>query len=182
MTGFEQRYFENVTAAVEQVETRTSAELVVAVYPQSGRYRDVDYLVGAIFAFGWLLFAVFNPWFVHPGYVIPFEAAALFGFGVFTGTHLPALRLYLTTKRRRDTQVRDAAASRFVADGVSNTRERTGLLIYLSRLERRLEVIPDIGIVDTIGPDVWSECLFDLHQVTAADDPAEALLDGVDRL
>jgi len=182
MTQFDQRYFENVTAAVERVETRTSAELVVAVYPQSGRYRDVDYLVGAIFAFVWLLFAVFNPWFVHPGYVIPFEAAVLFGVGVLTGANVPALRLYMTTKRRRDRQVRDAAASMFVADGVGNTRERTGVLIYLSRLERQLEVIADIGIVDTITPEDWSECLFALHNVGTADDPAEALLVGIDRL
>ncbi len=182
MTGFDQLYFENVTKAVEQVETRTSAELVVAVYPQSGQYRDADYLSGVLFALGWLLFAVFNPWFVHPAQAIPFEAAVLFGLGVLTSAHVPQLRLCLTTKRRRDRQVRDAAASMFVVDGVGNTRERTGVLLYMSRLERQLEVIADIGIVDTIPPEDWSECLFALHNVGTADDPAEALLVGIDRL
>ena len=102
MTQFDQHYFENVTRAVEQIEAQTSAELVVAVYPQSGGYRDVDYLSGVLFAFGWLLFAVFNPWFVHTGFVIPFEVAVLFGVGTLTSAHVPGWRLCLTTQRRMD--------------------------------------------------------------------------------
>lgn len=182
MTRFDQSYFDTVTETVELAETKTSAELVVAVFPQSGGYRDVDYLWGGILALIWLLFVVFNPWFVHPDFAIPLETALFFGIGSVISSALPWLRRCLTTTARRDDQVRAAASCMFVTDGVANTRARTGVLIYLSRLEQQLEVIADIGIVENVKTDVWNECVFELKHVAAANDPAEALLNGIRRM
>lgn len=69
MTRFDRRYFDSVTTSVKQAEVRTSAELVVAVYPRSGRYRDVDILCGGLATLAWLLFIVFNSWIEHPDFM-----------------------------------------------------------------------------------------------------------------
>lgn len=182
MSGFDTGYFDRITQTVEDIETQTSAEVVVAIHPQSGRYRDADYLCGSIFAIAWLLFAVFNPWFVHPAAMLPFEAAALFGIGAISSINMPQLRLWLTTRERRDGQVRTAAGFLFVEDGVANTRERTGVLIYLSRLEQQIEVIADIGILDRIDAAEWNACVFELHKAATADDAAEALVAGLNHV
>ena len=38
MKRFTEEFFDDVTAAVEEAEERTSAELVVTIHPQSGNY------------------------------------------------------------------------------------------------------------------------------------------------
>lgn len=179
MTRFDQAYFDRVTATVDDIETKTSAEIVVAIYPQSGSYRDADLLCGALAAFGWLLFAIFNPWFVHPAWLLPVELGVIFGIGMLTSFNVPKLRNCLTTKQRREEQVRTSAAGQFVEDGVTNTRGRTGLLIYLSRLEQQVEVLADTGILDRVAATAWNETVFELHKAATAADPAEALLTGL---
>jgi putative membrane protein len=182
MQRFNQGYFESLTRAVEQAETKTAAEVVVAVRPQSGRYADVDYLFGGLVALVGLLFIVFNPWTWHPANLLPVEMAVLFAIGTLGCSVSPPLRRLLTTGKRRQSQLREAAAALFVEEGVANTRARTGVLVYVSLLERQVEVIPDVGITGHVQPDVWSHCLFELKKIGSAPDAAQALLDGIRRL
>jgi putative membrane protein len=43
--------------------------------------------------------------------------------------------------------VRLAAEAAFYRDGVGHTRERTGVVVFISLLERRVEVVADAGIL-----------------------------------
>jgi putative membrane protein len=52
----------------------------------------------------------------------------------------------------------------FYEAGVANTGAEMGLLIYLSLLERRLEIIADRGILSATPPLKWNGCVFALHQ------------------
>jgi uncharacterized membrane protein len=106
MQRFSQGYFDSVTRAVEQAEAKTSAEVVVAIHPQSGRYRDVDYLFGGLLALAGLVFIVFNPWTLHPAYMLPVELSALFVIGTLGCSVCSPLRRPLTTARRRESQLR----------------------------------------------------------------------------
>lgn len=182
MQRFSQGYFDSVTRAVEEAETNTSAEVVVAIRPQSGRYADADYLFGGLVALAGLLFIVFNPWTWHPAYLLPVEMVVLFVIGTLGCSACPPLRRRLTTEKRRQRQMREAAATLFLEEGVANTRARTGVLVYLSLLERQVEVIADMGITHGVKPDVWSRCLFELRRIGSAADVAQSLLDGIRRL
>jgi len=182
MNRFSRDDFDRVTRAVEEAETKTAAEVVVAIHPQSGTYRDVDYLFGLFAALAGLVFIVFNRWTLHPAQFLPLEMAALFGLGALGCSMCPFLRRNLSTGKRRESQVRGMAATLFVEEGVANTRARTGVLLYLSRLEQQVEVIADVGILNRVEPQAWSRCLFDLKKIGSAPDTAEALLDGIRRL
>ncbi len=182
MQRFSQGYFDSVTRAVEEAETNTSAEVVVAIRPQSGRYADADYLFGGLVALAGLLFIVFNPWTWHPAHLLPVEMVVLFVIGTLGCSACPPLRRRLTTGKRRHRQLHEAAATLFVEEGVANTRARTGVLVYLSLLERQVEVIADVGITRGVKPDVWSRCLFELRKIGSAADVAQSLLDGIRRL
>ncbi|NQT14338.1 MAG: hypothetical protein HQ582_16405 [Planctomycetes bacterium] len=182
MSGFGQDYFDCVTEAVEEAETKTAAEVVVAIHPQSGSYRDVDYLFGAVAALVGLLFIVFNPWTTHPPGLLPLEMVALFAIGVLGCLVCPALRRCLTTGKRRSQQTEATAQTLFCEEGVANTRARTGVLIYLSLLEREVAVMADVGITDGVEPEAWSRTLFELKKIGSANDSSAALLDGIRRL
>src|SRR5208282_5063169 len=52
----------------------------------------------------------------------------------------------LLPRKRVEEQVRMAARAAFVQQGVSRTRGRTGILVFVSMLERRVELVVDVGV------------------------------------
>jgi putative membrane protein len=150
MSKAEQSFFgagarEKAARAVAAIEARTSAEIVLAVRPISGHYRHVDYLAGLVLAFVVLLLLLFLP---QPFTVdtMPIDVLAAFAIGALGCAHAPPLRRRLVATKLLDDSVRTAARAAFVDGGVARTRGRTGVLIFVSIFERRVEVVGDLGI------------------------------------
>jgi putative membrane protein len=133
------------------------------VRSRSGSYRHADYLFGAILSFAGLLFVLFSPFNFHQ-YWVPIDVALLFAGGAYLSSHFDSIRRLLTTKKFRAAAVRTGAAAMFYEAGIANTDSEMGLLIYLSLLERRLEVIADRGVLKAVPPLEWNQSLFNLRQ------------------
>ncbi|HEX8653331.1 MAG TPA: hypothetical protein VF708_21125 [Pyrinomonadaceae bacterium] len=160
---FDQAACDRLAQCVREIETRTDAELVIVVRARSGAYRHADYLCGAMLAYAGLLFLLFSPWtFTH--YWVAIDVALLFALGAFISSRSDHLRRLLTTKKERAERVRAGAAAMFYEAGIANTFNEMGVLIYLSLLERRLELIADRGVLAAVSPLEWNECVFDLHK------------------
>src|SRR5215216_1789822 len=129
-----------VAEAVREIETETSAEVVVAVRPSSGNYRHADFLFGFLIAFVGLLLFLFHP---RPialeGFAIEFPL--LFVVGTLVSAAIPPLRRLFVRRRTRDENVRTHARACFVDLGISRTRDRTGLLVYVSVFERAVVLV-----------------------------------------
>lgn len=136
---------ERVAKAVARIERGTSAELVVRVRSHSGHYRHTDYLVGVGFGSAALVVFLFHP---TPFPVGPFPAvfALSFVLGVLLSASVPPLRRALTSGDLIAHHVRMAARAAFVDDGIGRTRDRTGILVYVSLFERRVEIVHDSGV------------------------------------
>ncbi|HKP38589.1 MAG TPA: hypothetical protein VJT71_17150 [Pyrinomonadaceae bacterium] len=163
-----------IAEAVRGIEKQTDAEVVVVVRGRSGSYRQADYLCGAILAFIGLVFVLFLPFDFHT-YWVPFDVIALFLIGAFICSRTPTLRRLLTTKKFRAHAVRTGAAAMFYEAGIANTSAENGLLIYLSLLERRLEIIADRGILKAIPALEWNTHTFDLKRIAPRSDPDELI-------
>ncbi len=174
---FTEADYHSITRMVEEAERKTTAELVVVIRPRSGNYRDVDYLFGAVLAFASLLVILFSPWIIDPN-TIPLEIVIIFALAAWICSKTP-LRRWLTTRRRREREVKRAAAEAFVDEGVMNTRARTGMLVYLSALERQIEVMADTGIMTGVPPAELNALLFEIKQVPKAKSSAATLLDKI---
>lgn len=161
---FDKAASEAIAQAVREIEKNTDAEVVIVVRGRSGSYRHADYLFGAILAFLGLLFVLFSPFDFHT-YWVPIDVAALFAGGAFVCSRTDVLRRLLTTKRFRDAAARTGAAAMFYEAGIANTQAENGLLIYLSLLERRLEVIADRGILKAMPALKWNTAIFELKQI-----------------
>ena len=157
-----------IGAAVREIEAKTNAETVVAVRGRSGTYRHADYLFGAVVALIGLLFVLFSPFEFHT-YWIPFDVIALFAAAAFVSSRGDWIRRLLTTNAFRAKAARAGAAAMFYEAGIANTSAENGLLIYLSLLERRMEVIADRGILKAVPPLEWNHAVFELKRV--AEDP-----------
>lgn len=169
-----------LTDCVKKIESTTDAELVLVVRARSGSYRQADYLFGALLAFAGLLFLLFSPFNFHQ-YWVAIDVALLFVIGFVITSRSNSLRRLLTTNKFRSAAVRTGAAAMFYEAGIANTNAEMGVLIYLSVLERRLELIADRGILKGVNALEWNQQMFELHQAGRKAD-AEELQKGLENL
>ena len=161
---FDSTASETLAQAVRDIEKKTDAEIVIVVRRRSGTYRHADYLCGAIIAVIGLIFVLFSPVEFHT-YWVPIDVIGLFITGAFVSSRTDFARRMLTTKKFRAQSVRTGAAAMFYEAGIANTSAENGLLIYLSILERRLEIIADRGILKAVPALKWNNAVFELKQV-----------------
>lgn len=129
-----------VSAAVAAVEEVTAAEIVVAVRARAGDYGAIDLGFGAAAAFLTLLVLLFYPRSFSVA-AMPVDVLIVFGLGALVCRRTPALRRLFI--RRPHTLT--AARAAFVELGVSQTRGRTGVLIFVAKLERDVAIVRDLN-------------------------------------
>ena len=160
---FDQSACDKLADCVREIEKQTDAEIVIVVRARSGSYRHADYLAGTGLAFATLLFMLFSPLDFHH-YWVAVDVALLFAVGAYISSRSNTIRRLLTTKKFRAEAVRQGAAAMFYEAGIANTMAEMGVLIYLSLLERRLELIADRGVLKAAPPLEWNERVYELHR------------------
>lgn len=165
---------EALAQAVRDIEQDTDAEIVIVVRGRSGTYRHADYLCGAIVALAGLIFVLFSPFEFHT-YWVPFDVSVLFVAGAFVSSRIDAVRRALTSKKFRAKAARTGAAAMFYEAGIANTSAENGLLIYLSLLEHRLEVIADRGILEAVPALQWNNSVFEIKRVGRKPEPEKLI-------
>jgi putative membrane protein len=171
---FDKAAGEALAQAVRDIEKQTAAEIVVVVRGRSGTYRQADYLFGAIVALLGLIFVLFSPWEFHT-YWIPFDVVALFVAGAFISSRGHFLRRLLTTRKFQTKAARAGAAAMFYEAGIANTSAENGVLIYLSLLERQMEVIADRGVLKCAPPLKWNQVVFELRESARNPGPSKLI-------
>ncbi len=149
--------------AVRDLEQRSAAELIVDVRARSGSYAHADSRFAATLAIVSLAVLVFMPWVVPPITVI-LDPIAFYVIGIAISRHSAGLRRLFTTRRERLETVRTHAAASFQERGVANTSAETGVLLFVSLLERRMEVVADRGLLRRVNATDWNAATADLHR------------------
>ena len=139
--------------------------------------RTYNHLFGAIVALFGLVFVLFSPIEFHT-YWIPFDVILLFVAGAWVSSRGNWIRQLLTSQKFRANAARNGAAAMFYEAGIANTSAENGMLVYLSLLERRLEVIADRGILKAVPPLKWNQCVFELKQMGKQATP-QKFIDGL---
>jgi len=142
----------SIEAAVRGAERTTSGEIVPMLVERSDSYADVRLGAAALVAIAsGGVFLAFRPllsdWLV-PAQLCVF-AALCWGFG-----WRPLLGLVAPNPLFAE-RVHRAASLAFHDAGLVATRERTGILIYVSLLERRVQVLADRGIHERVPDGTW---------------------------
>ena len=135
--------------AIEAVENASAVEVVIAVRRRSARYGHANVAVGAGLAFVGLAVMLYAPHTFSLSSILidPFVVALITG-GLIELT--PALKRWLTTPAARRRHVAHAARATFVERGVHSTTGRSGILVYISWLERQVALVADTGIAGAL--------------------------------
>ena len=145
-------------ATVARCRTRRRGEepgeVVLALRPRSDSYNRGPLLFGVVVAWAILGFELFSPY-EFPLDAIFLEPALIGAAAAFLAAFIPGFTRILVSPRKRRQSVECAARATFQERGVGLTRERTGVLLYVSLLEREAVVVADKGITDIVPPEVW---------------------------
>ena len=171
-----------IDAAISRLEHRSAAEVVVVVRQQSGLYRDADLIGGVLLGLLALCYAIFNPWTIHAPSQLPLDFIVFAVVGAVAVRLCWPLRRVLSGVERRRAQVELCARALYADEGIYETRARTGLLVYLSRFERRASLQVDTGVLAAVGPERVSSWRRDLGLLAQRRAPLEALCDWLGEL
>jgi putative membrane protein len=141
-----------IAEAVRQAESLTAGEIVVVIDHAASSYRTVPVVMALSLALlvPWPLLAM-TATSAPRIFLIQLVCAALllgtllwYGRG---GRFVPGF-----VKRRR---AHDVALREFTARGLTRTRQRTGVLLYVAIQERYAEILADTGIDGKVDQAVW---------------------------
>lgn len=167
--------------AVRAIEAQSRAEVVVAIRARSGSYVATDLAFGV--AVGWLTLAVllFSPWEFAWEWILldPLLFGALAGLG---SSRLALLRRALTPASVRRRRVAEAAKAAFWDKGVGGTSGRTGMLCYVSVLEREVEILADAGITAHVDGEAWAAAVATVRRAIAEGGDGRALAEALGAL
>lgn len=143
-------------AAVIEAERATAGEISVATVHACHEYRAAAWRGGVLLAalayLGLAVAAPGQPLWLYLGAQV---AALVAGHAL---CRIDAVRRRLVSESFRDARVAERARRAFAEAGLERTRGRTGILIFVALLERRVVVLADEGIHKALAPDEgWDE-------------------------
>ena len=176
-----------VRAAVAAAEAATSGEIVVMVASASHDYPEARLGVGLLVAVPTALAAakVFAPLFWWPGdplwLFLAVFAPVLIALR-FLLPNAPCLWRWAVAPGRARYEVEREAALNFYGKRLHHTRQATGVLIFISVLERRVHILADTGVSAVFPPAAWDDLVRELTTGIRAGRRAEAAIAAVKRL
>lgn len=161
---------ELIAEAVSQAEKNTSGEIAVVVAKQSSDYAIYELTFAVII--GLLAMVLSLVFFAQVDDYVkslfwtnsPLITTSIIGLGsfiliivVYFLANIPLIDRLIIPKSVIETKVKEKAQLSFVEYGVSQTRDRTGVLIFISNLEKRVLILADMGISEVYSNDSWQK-------------------------
>ncbi len=162
--------FEEIKKSVVEAECKTTGEIALAIAPESAHYAFWELLAANVFSAVVLL--VLLPfsnmirnlyrliywqnepsWILPVFYIISIYAAVVIAFYL---ANIPAIDRFVIPSAVRKTAVTHRAFRYFTESGVYATAEHSGILIFVSYMERQVRIIADKGIAEKISQDLWN--------------------------
>lgn len=152
---------EQIRRAVQEAERATKGEIVPMIVPASALYREAGYRMGLILALLTLALLLTIerhrlPWGWHAGNAgwLLLAVVVSYGLGQWLG-RVPMVVRLVTSRERMAHKVAMRAEQAFYKHGLQHTKGRTGILILVSMLERRVHILADRGINDHVPVGTW---------------------------
>ena len=189
---FSKENLEQINKTVKQAESKTSGEIATAFIKESYDYAIYEMIFAVICGFLYfmvMMFFVYEVetfikqmfWDYSNNYLLLF-----YGFSTFLVisifyfiANISMIDRLIVPKKVMKQKVKERAVRHFMESGVYNTRDRTGILIFISFLERRIELIADKGINEKIPQKKWNSIVENIIQGIKSDKVIEKLTESI---
>ena len=168
-----------ISSAIRASEARTTGEIVcVLAENSSADATSVPVMLAAIVALA-------LPWPLMMFTALPLQSIlslqVLTFLGLLTILCLPRVRVALLPRAARRALAHRAAMEQFLTRGIARTRERTGILIFVSMAERYARIIADEGIASRVPQEEWQGALDTLKAHMREGRIADGFVTAIDR-
>lgn len=165
---------------IRAAERTTSGEIVVKVVTSSDSYAAAATLGSSMLSLlGALLFMLASGNRDMWTFLGIFAAFFIVLHELFR--RVPAFKRPFVSSSDMQEEVAEAAAGAFFRRGIYNTRNRTGILIYISVFEHRVRVIADQGISSMVDQQLWQEVVDTIIRGIRSRQQGRAIAEAVDR-
>lgn len=151
---------EAIREATRNAERLTGGEVVCVIVRQSDIYEASVWKAATFGALGgtflaglWVTYT--DAWIgsVLPWILLPSIIGAAIGTLLIRA--IPALRRALIPPQSMDLRVDRRAAAAFLHEEIFDTRERTGVLVFVSLFEHGIRILRDKGVEEQIQKEAW---------------------------
>lgn len=182
---FAPRDLEAIREATARAESRSAGEVVTYVVGRCDDYEEASWLGALLGALGaGLAAALWHHFEVAWGYTGPHWIALppLIGAGIGYGSVrlIAPLERALIRAATVERRVARRAAAAFVEEEIFDTRDRTGIMIFLAHFEHRVVVLRDAGINAKVEASRWDAIADGIARGIREGEPAAALLEGLE--
>ena len=159
---FTNQELERIKAAVREAESKISGEIVPVFVEKSGVYSLANYRAALFGAMAVFMLIVILDRYVPSMAIYDRDPLLIFVF-VALGGLLGALMAHFINPVKRlmvssyqlDQATKQRAENAFLEEEVFNTRQRTGIMIFVSFFEHEVIVMADKGISKVVDQKVW---------------------------
>lgn len=148
-------------SAIARVEARTGVQIVTALVAKADTYAELPWMAFALgvslAALGAVAFDAMPPPWLSSHVALASAVVLLAGGGAsaLAAVFVPAYARVFLRPAIRDLEVRHYAQSLFLRRELFKTRSRNAVLILVCKFERRVEILPDVGLYGRVGNEDW---------------------------
>jgi len=182
-----------IGSAVKKAESKTSGEIATAMIKESYNYAIYELIFAVIIGFLYFVIIMFFTgsieqwlqekfWDYSVNYLIMF-----YGFSTFIVImlfyfigNISSIDRLIVPKKIRQQKVQERSIRYFMESGVYNTKDRTGILIFISIMEHRVELLADSGINEKIPKEKWQNIVDNILAGIKQKQIAKHLIESID--
>lgn len=164
---------DKVSLAVLEAEKHTTGEIVPMIVAQSDDYSGARWrlaVAGALFA-GFLAYFFLDDY--DAAWILYAQIPGLY-IGYALGNVGAILRPFMLEEKINE-EVNQRALQAFYEHNLHHTKDRTAILIMVSLLEHRVEILADAGINEKVSKDTWQGIVSDMLACIKTNDLSEGM-------
>jgi len=172
---------ERLKATTHEIESRTIGEIVVMVVDHSDHYIEAEVLGSVLL--GSLLSLILTVLFFHSSIWSYIPLSFIFFFPCwFLFIKVHTLKRLFIGIRRKEEAVSLRAERAFFERGLYRTRKNTGVLFFLSLLERKVWVLADKGIYEKMNQETLNRFANEVSRAVKEGRACDALSQAIQEI
>ncbi len=155
---------QGISSLIAQAEAKSQGEIVPMIVRRSSAIGHVRMLLTLFLSVLFFVIEIPSQGFFANHWFITLSPLVVFVFWAVAGilAKIPSWQRILTSEADKNQQVWQRAELEFSRHKMQNTIQQTGILIFVSVMERKAVILADLGISQSTPPETWKNLVEEL--------------------